>query len=462
MPYVTLPGSIELYWEAYGPRRDKLDPSGPDTKWAEPESPSTSTSTSYRSIELKPDGSLDLRTDVPTLIVLAPIWLDLSYCQSLFDRFAPQYQIVALENRSHGRSTRSPVMPSFDFFVSAADVAFAMEALSIPPSHVFCSGALAFQVGLKLCLLFPNQVLSLALVGAGQLFAPPDHVEVFEELDQCWFFPVDEGDYYETLEAISEIFLSDYNHREDSASIELKDRIVNTFIRRYNPYRLPSALEVTRPNHRHPCLGTEDLSGVKQPVMLLHGGLDKCYSPDTVRGEVPAWLQSSKEVDWHVIEGAPHLLALTHPELVNDYWAKFLARHSVLNSTWIPLDRDYALQVLAGLARHTNGEIAPEDILQRSGDDPHDFSLVTPLEVDLTRAQIVKFSQYGAEVCRLQFPGRYTADPWDVSVRTKKGRSFSQEEWTISRRHVLDDRFQAPRKPMNPQGISVSVLADRF
>ncbi|SCZ99215.1 BZ3500_MvSof-1268-A1-R1_Chr3-1g05882 [Microbotryum saponariae] len=121
MPYVTLPGSTELYWVTYGPRRDEQDPSGPGTTWAEPESPSasTSTSTSYRSIELNPDGSLDLRTDVPTLIVLAPIWLDLSYCQSLFDRFARQNQIVALENRSHGRSTRSPVMPSFEFFVSA-------------------------------------------------------------------------------------------------------------------------------------------------------------------------------------------------------------------------------------------------------------------------------------------------------------------------------------------------------
>ncbi|SCV72683.1 BQ2448_4220 [Microbotryum intermedium] len=386
----------------YGPRRLEPEPSTSGTT-ADPSISAATASTSnstYQFIELNPDGSLDLRMDVPTLLVLAPIWLDLSYCQPLFDRFAPHYQIVALENRSHGRSTRGLIVPSFDFFVSAADV------------------TLAFQVGLKLCLLFPNQVLSLALVGAGQLFAPPDHVEIFEELDQCWFFPVDEGDYYETLMTISEIFLSDYSSREDGGSINLKDRIVNTFIRRYNLYRLSSALEVSRPNHRHPCLGAEDLSGVKQPMMLLHGGMDKCYHPDTVRSEVPAWLRS-KEVDWHVIDGAPHLLALTHPEL-----------------------------------------IAPEEILQRSGEDPDDFSLVTPLEMDLMRAQIVEFSQYGAEVCRLQFPGRDTADPWVVLVRPQN-RGWSSQEWTISRRHALDDRIPAPRQPLNHHGISISVLADR-
>lgn len=95
-----------------------------------------------------------------------------------------------------------------------------MEALHIPPSHVYGTGAIAFQgelllhgltpsipqhradpgllaVALKLCLLFPNQVLSLAMSGISGLFSEPMQKQALEELNQAWCFPEDEGDFYE-------------------------------------------------------------------------------------------------------------------------------------------------------------------------------------------------------------------------------------------------------------------------
>jgi len=226
MPHVNLPNSVSLYYEMHTPT-------------------------------CKPDPTK------PSLLLLAPSWGNVLQLKDYVADFKDEYSVCTIEPRSHGRSI-NPVTATFDFFVAASDIAFAMEALQLPPSHIFGAGTQNFQALLKLAILFPSQVLSLSLVGLSSLYALPRHIQAFQEVGNAWHSPEDEAIWAECVEAIGQFVLTEVEGRE-----EAWDRFLPSVVRLYNPYKARNVWMSTQPNQRVSKITPELLGEIEHPLLLI-------------------------------------------------------------------------------------------------------------------------------------------------------------------------------------------------
>ncbi|SCZ92693.1 BZ3500_MvSof-1268-A1-R1_Chr5-2g08111 [Microbotryum saponariae] len=427
MAIVELPGGVEMYYEVHTAGRGTR--ASPD----------------------RPLNELGLNPTAATIVVLTPIWLDCTYLSNMIEDMSPMYNIVAFELRSHGRTFQAQKSPRYDCATAAADIAFAMEILRVPPSHVFANGFAGFRIALKLCKMFPNQVLSYTQAGVGPLFSPREDVKIFKEVIDFWFFPQDPSDFFEAMDAMSQMLLSSDEWDETPELVALKDRMIGTMIRRYNPYMLLKAHEVARVNLR-PCrISPADLADFRHPLLLLHGTSDLCFPPAVIQRDIVDNLVGAHEITWRLIRGAPHSMLLTHWPQIKEEWMPFLERHPKFSSEPVPLDRPYALSVVAKLARNASDEL-PASILARSGNEQTDFSLCTPEEVRQAAEDLQAFKKY-SESCRMYLPGIEVPESWDQPIDKRSSR-----EWTFSKRHLFDEPSHSSPVDLIAGGIEVMTV----
>lgn len=81
---------------------------------------------------------------------------------------------------------------------------------------------------LKLSILFPSLVLSLTLVGAPTLFAPPRNLAAFREIVQGWTHPTDEDEWEDVVGGIAEFLLGEKSYE---GAGEWWDRVCPTVAR---------------------------------------------------------------------------------------------------------------------------------------------------------------------------------------------------------------------------------------
>ena len=234
MPHVQLPGDVRIYYEF----RSAASDLGDSTK--------------------------------PSVILLAPCGLDSTFLEPYVEALREDYAVTTVELRGQGR-TIGGASPNYDYWVAAADLgtsgarlthyrsvsacaipltsrcalplslsAFLMvcradaifrvqpdclgdlppaisvqNALHLPPSHIFAPGHAAFRTALQFCILFPDQALSLSLVGGMSIFGPPRNAEAFAEVDATWSNPEDEDLFVECLGAVGEYVFTEYAGREE-------------------------------------------------------------------------------------------------------------------------------------------------------------------------------------------------------------------------------------------------------
>ncbi|WAR58292.1 hypothetical protein PtB15_5B526 [Puccinia triticina] len=84
--------------------------------------------------EIKPTTSA-LQATTPWLLILHPQFLDISFVYPYVDgpgQLLERFNIILIDFRSHGR-TQAKVSPSCDLWTLAADLAFALHKLNLPP-----------------------------------------------------------------------------------------------------------------------------------------------------------------------------------------------------------------------------------------------------------------------------------------------------------------------------------------
>ncbi|GJJ13299.1 hypothetical protein Clacol_007551 [Clathrus columnatus] len=107
--------------------------------------------------------------------------------------------MIAFDQRNAGR-TKSQHSGRRDSYVDAADLAFALELLQIPPVHIFAVQLNSIWSACRFSLLFPSKCLSLCLCGV-PADEPLDWVKkAFMDLVEIWAFPT-------TLEVYEEAIL---------------------------------------------------------------------------------------------------------------------------------------------------------------------------------------------------------------------------------------------------------------
>lgn len=121
-----------------------------------------------------------------------------------------EQNIVLFELRFHGRgSSAEDDMAAVDFGVHAADIAFAMEALQLPPSHFYCPSVSAFHTGIHLGILFPDVVLSLSFACVYALFRTDVRAKrVFADFDSYIREAELREDYIEGIAGLGQSCLS--------------------------------------------------------------------------------------------------------------------------------------------------------------------------------------------------------------------------------------------------------------
>ncbi|GAA5838731.1 hypothetical protein JCM3766R1_001574 [Sporobolomyces carnicolor] len=384
MPYVALPGNVELYYE-------------------------------------QPDGPHDYAKK-PSLVLIAPSWTNVLGLSPYVDALKQTYNLTLLELRSHGRS-KNPVVAEFDFFVGAADVAFAMESLKLPPSHIFAAGGPAFQTAVKLTLLFPTQVLSLVLVGVATFFAEPRNKEAFREVDDCWFGPESSEEFVEVLGAISDFLLGDKRPGEDQ--VKIKDWLIGTVARKYNPFKGRDVWMGSVPNHRHPRLTPELLATIKQPILMIQGERDLAFPIEDIENFTKCF-SSAKEMQFQRVADGPHLVALSHSSLVISLMTQFFSRHPSFASTPVPLRPSEALATLSRIG-------SDPKLASRDPRNPLSYSLVSSQELRDGQERLQEMLR-GEKECLLVLPMCHEMNDWDEPT-TSSQRERKLRRWRWSTRH---------------------------
>ncbi|GAA5929170.1 hypothetical protein JCM3775_006753 [Rhodotorula graminis] len=388
MPFLDLPRSVRMYFEVLQPD----------------------------------DGTATVDPTRPTLVTLVPFvsptFMDVPQLRP-GSSLRANYQIVALSPRSHGRTT-STVRPEHDPYVSAADVAFAFEALKLPPSPIYAPGFIAGRIAVALAVLFPDLVTSLALIGVSGCHGMTT-VEGFRTLDASMFNPEEPADLYETL---GELAKSLYN---DELHVDAFDDLMNFLLRRHNPRHALHSFELCRLAYLNVDLTPEALASIQQPVLALHGGEDQYTRLDVVQRWTDQ-LYRSTSVETPIIPGAPHLCWTTHPETTTALISSFLARHAPTR----PLG--YTPPDFAGALHRTATLFANPDALLRDPGLPESFSSLTAQEAMGVAADIERIAGYEAAWrARPLIDGAEGVDLWEEECTDL----VPQPRWRWSRRNDL-------------------------
>lgn len=102
------------------------------------------------------------RENAPALVWLHGNGENLHLFDSQIHCFSNNYQVIAVDTRGHGQSTRGTA--PFNFYTFAADLLAVLDALHIDKAHLvgFSDGAIT---ALHTALIAPERVLSMVLLG---------------------------------------------------------------------------------------------------------------------------------------------------------------------------------------------------------------------------------------------------------------------------------------------------------
>ncbi|KAK4050545.1 hypothetical protein OIO90_005012 [Microbotryomycetes sp. JL221] len=379
----------------------------------------------------------DISPGLPTLMILAPSWLDLTFCEeslTLNDELKAKYNIVGIELRNHGRS-ECAFSAVYDHFVGASDLALLMDELKLPPSHIFAAGAFGAAVALKFALIFPDLVCSLAIVGARGMFAEPTNKQALDELMIAWAEPVDEDEWNEAVESRAMMSFTD-----PEAHPEAADSFMNLFVERYGRNNLLKMLHVSLPNHRHPKLSPPQTELFTHPILLMHGVEDLIYPIDSVKEVADALVNA--QVEFHAIEGGPHMCFLTHADVVLPIVRRFLLDQAHINEPIVPVRMMDGLSKLADIAGDAT-------IAERDPNDPESFNLLDAEEVAHAQSLIDKWSVLESE-------------NHSRSASSASDEHDDEPAWSYSTRHeyahmLANSRLTQKRPSITEESIVVDV-----
>ncbi|GAA5998059.1 alpha/beta fold hydrolase [Rhodotorula paludigena] len=395
MPFLSLPGAVRMHYDVLG------SPSGSQT---------------------------NVDPTKPILVVLCPF---VSVQASELPQLSPGsplhdvYQIVAFSPRSHGRTT-SDSKPQHDPFVSAADLAFAFEALQLPPSPLFAPGSICGRIAVAFTILFPHLVTSLALIGMAGRGAKASR-EAFRTLDGSMFNPEEPEDMHETLAELCHSLYNEY------ISVDESDKFLNLLLRRYNPRNVVHNYELCRMSYLSFTVPEAAVASIKQPILLLHGDCDRYNSVH----DFAEWQQlftGAYEVDAHIIPDAPHLCWMTSPAEVTSRLSSFLLRHAPPSTpSYHPPDFPAALRRVAQLT--SNAKAA-----QRNPRSAESFSCLSDEDKDEAAGDLSRMREYAAAwQSRPLLEGAESVEPWEEQAMGRVPRP----KWRFSRRY--DTLDESPR-----------------
>jgi len=260
-----------------------------------------------------------LQKNVPWLLILHPLFLDISFLYPYLNPPSPlldRFNIILIDFRSHGR-THAKVSPSCDLWTLAADLAFALHKLNLPPVHLFATDPRGSEVAIRLCGLFSPLVLSVCLCTI-----PPPEEEgfvktAFQAVMASWTNPDLPEDWDASVSA-TQWWL--YGPRSTYCSLDVLDAWAGAMIRRYPPCKATDALgscvayveRVTPPSSLAPL--------IQVPILALHGDFQNIYDCPGAERRFREFVNIPPPSSFRVMTDTPLQMFDTFPERVKEQY----------------------------------------------------------------------------------------------------------------------------------------------
>ncbi|KWU44656.1 hypothetical protein RHOSPDRAFT_33735 [Rhodotorula sp. JG-1b] len=367
----------------------------------------------------------DSTTGTPTIVVLVPFT---SVPLSTLPQLAPtsplrkDFNIIALAPRAHGETT-APITAKSDHFVAAAEIAFAYEALQIPPCPLFAPSMICGRIALAFTILFPDLVTSLAVASLG---SRKQRRSLAEIVGIC-----EVGLSGEDADLVVEMFSELASTLgDDDETPEQRDGLVKFLLRQGGPRKSRQSYER---------MGLWYFEAKFPPHALAAGEKDNDTLPDN--DDWAMLLSGARQVQTKLIPNTSKLCWMKSPEAVSEAVTQFFEQTAgSLEAPASPPDFERALDTLSALS-HEPG------VRERDPRNPQSFTALTAEEVEAQRQALQRVT--AAE--ELWCAQHEAPDPWDAP---SPGSSTDDEQTT---RWSPRDRHDKALHPTSPPMVSPTV-----
>ncbi|KIY53081.1 alpha/beta-hydrolase [Fistulina hepatica ATCC 64428] len=254
---------------------------------------------------------------LPTILLTHAVYVARELFQPVFaDPHLRRFNLVAWDQRNHGE-TFGPSIKSYNNFDGANDLIAFMDALNLPPCHLFGIGS-GSSVSLAVACRDPSRVLSLTLVSPLSMNETIDVTRGLSEIYDCWSAGLKgpEQDQLAIQDAIYGCCQLAWNSRTN--------RLISTSTRRWYSQQLKNWTAANLEEFRAVTVGffkdsrvtMNDLSNVRCPVLLIHGDDDIAYPLETAQELHQAMIDSGIDAQLRRVKDATHFAITTQPKEV--------------------------------------------------------------------------------------------------------------------------------------------------
>ncbi|KIK68482.1 hypothetical protein GYMLUDRAFT_154015 [Collybiopsis luxurians FD-317 M1] len=236
-----------------------------------------------------------------------------------------RFNLVALDLRSHG-STEGDVPDDYGPQMAAKDVVLFMDALGIPPCHIF-GLSMGTIVALQLAIDHPDRVLSLFLLSPLGLDEPQEVAEGRKAIHDAWVegFSAEETDDDALFHAVGGA-LELVSKDRHSAVIEallastLPQAMINWNKQHLREYRITTLDFIIQRKART----KEELAKIKVPVKLLHCLGDVAYPAEVSASFLELLKDAGVDASLDTVPDASHFGCCEDADLINPILHNFI------------------------------------------------------------------------------------------------------------------------------------------
>ncbi len=214
--------------------------------------------------------------------------------RGITEALAKDYRVVALDLRGHGKSGKPHDSSAYGVEM-ALDVIRLLDHLGIQRAHVV-GYSLGGFIALKLAVIRPERLFTIAPCGSG--WDPPDNDSFFTTMDKF-------ADDLESGKGVNPLAGALGGDRKEPT--EAHKKWVNMVTSKLND---KDALAAMIRRLRGLSITKEELMGIDLPVCSIAG------SEDVLKASADNMVGLVKNHEMTIIEGADHLQATGHPELL--------------------------------------------------------------------------------------------------------------------------------------------------
>jgi len=324
----------------------------------------------------------------PTIIILHPTFLDSTWLHNQFGdpRLDSAFNLIAFDMRVCGRSTCRP-SGRHDSWVEAADLAFAVQALQLAPSHLLALEGLSTNNALRFATLFPEMCLSLTFCNVP---APTELKWVFtayDELLQSWCYANDlESFEHVGMEAVTFVVGPDCHP-------DLQDDLIAYWETEMPPSRRQRIVEQVNVIMNRTPLNADVYACISQPVLIIHGERNETCPRKYAEKLASDLINAEGGAVLYTVKGASGCLNIVpgNASIANQVLAKFLSRLPHARSDIVPRKMSTNDRMEIALARLA--EIAGDSsIASRDPLSSLSFSCLAP---EVVKSQSDSLVSYG-------------------------------------------------------------------